>query len=71
MDNSVHSTWKSKGQLSHILQTELPTIPKDSQLYTLPPMPTTTESPPIPYIFIIVNIEFVFYKCYNTPVQIR
>ena len=44
MDNSVHSTWKSKEQLSHVLQTELPTIPKDSQLYTLPPMPTTTES---------------------------
>ena len=27
MDNSVHSTWKSKEQLSHVLQTELPTIP--------------------------------------------
>ena len=27
MDNSVHSTWKSKVQLSHILQTELPTTP--------------------------------------------
>ncbi len=27
MDNSIHSTWKSKEQLSHVLQTELPTIP--------------------------------------------
>ena len=27
MENAVHSTWKSKGQLSHVLQTELPTIP--------------------------------------------
>jgi len=27
MDNSVHSTWKSEVQLSHILQTELPTTP--------------------------------------------
>ena len=35
---------KAKVQLSHVLQTELPTIPKDSQLYTLPTMPTTTES---------------------------
>ena len=34
---------KAKEQLSHVLQTELPTIPKDSQLYTLPTMPTTTE----------------------------
>ena len=25
----------------------------------------------IPYIFLIVNIEFVKDKCYNTPVQIR
>ena len=25
---------QSKVQLSHVLQTELPTIPKDSQLYT-------------------------------------
>ena len=27
MHNSVHSTWKSKEQLSHILQTELLTTP--------------------------------------------
>ena len=27
---------KAKVQLSHVLQTELPTIPKDSQLYTFP-----------------------------------
>ena len=26
-NNSVHSTWKSKEQFSHVLQTELPTIP--------------------------------------------
>jgi len=35
---------KAKVQLSHGLQTELPTIPKDSQLYTFPRMPTTTDS---------------------------
>ena len=27
MDNTIHSIWKSKGQLSHILQTVLPTAP--------------------------------------------
>ena len=32
---------KAKVQLSHILQTELPTIPKDSQLYTLRTIPLT------------------------------
>jgi len=31
---------KAKVQLSHVLQTELPTIPKDSQLYTLPQIQT-------------------------------
>ena len=35
---------KAKVQLSHVLQTELPTIPWYSQLYTLRTMPTTTES---------------------------
>ena len=35
---------KTKERLFHVLQTELPTIAKDSQLYTLPTMPTTTES---------------------------
>ena len=27
MENAVHSTWKSKGQLSHVLQTAFPTTP--------------------------------------------
>ena len=35
---------KAKVQLSHILQTELPTIPKDSQLYTFPQIPTFEKS---------------------------
>ena len=32
MENAIHSTWKSKGQLSHVLQTELPTIPKEQNM---------------------------------------
>ena len=35
MDNSVHRTWKIKVQLSHVLQTELPTTPWNSQLYDI------------------------------------
>lgn len=27
MENAIHSTWKSKGQLSHVLQTAFPTAP--------------------------------------------
>ncbi|MFG6360535.1 MAG: hypothetical protein K1W03_08200 [Mailhella sp.] len=27
MENAVHSTWKSKVQLSHVLQTAFPTTP--------------------------------------------
>jgi len=27
MENAIHSTWKSKVQLSHVLQTAFPTTP--------------------------------------------
>ena len=35
---------KAKVQLSHVLQTELPTIPWDSQLYTFPQIQTYIKS---------------------------
>ena len=37
---------KAKVQLSHVLQTELPTIPKEQPVTHIPTPPTATETDP-------------------------
>ena len=55
MENAIHSTWKSKVQLSHVLQTAFPTTPWARQLYTFPQRRAAAETPPLPHSFIYKN----------------
>ena len=57
MDNSVHSTWKSKMQLSHILQTELPTTPYTAS-YTTFPQCLLWRNPTHPCLSYIKDISY-------------
>ena len=57
-DEEHERFYYEKLEQAGVLQTELPTIPWDSQLYTLPRMPTTYE---IPHTFFFHEYKILLF----------